>query len=76
MSKYTSNLSISGRNILAIILATIVAYIFYANGLMPFKLAGYIPPGVRPWQIPNTTLYDPATNRTYTLSDLSSVSIQ
>ncbi|ESO02688.1 hypothetical protein HELRODRAFT_106819 [Helobdella robusta] len=62
----------TARNIIVIVGASIVAFIFLDNKMRPFSLIGYIPPGIPSFQTPQFTLYDPKKNVTYDVSDMSS----
>lgn len=63
----------TGRNILAIVFASIAAYIFLENKMRPFTLTGDIPPGIPPFQVPPFSVTDKQKNVTYTLSDMSNI---
>jgi len=62
-----------GRNVIAIILSTATSYILLQNGLHPFSLTGYIPPGIPAFTPPPFSVMNPKTNRTYTVADISEV---
>lgn len=63
----------TGRNILAIVFASIASFIFLENNMRPFTLTGYIPPGIPPFQAPPFSFTDRQKNVTYTLSDMSNI---
>lgn len=65
----------TARNTIVIICTSIVAYIFELYYMVPFSLTGTIPPGIPGWKSPPSTIIDPVTNTTYTLSDVNAVSI-
>ena len=71
-----SHFKLAGRNIVAIVFASIAAYIFLEHNMRPFTITGYIPPGIPPFRPPPFTVTDPKKNVTYTLSDMSNVSYQ
>ena len=64
---------LTARNIVVLILASVAAFIFLENGLRPFTLTGYIPPGIPPFAAPAFSIFDAKTNVTYEFSDIMSV---
>lgn len=63
----------TGRNIVAIVLASVAAYLFSSKDhVTPFTLTGFIPPGLPPFRLPAFTVMDNRTNITYNLADMSS----